>query len=396
MAGDYIASSSAEIDASKLKRWKFKSVLAYVDLIVSLEGTPQTSNRERLTSFVDFFSKLQPLLQCRLIVHLDAQNNSRFKGVDSCQFLFPDLCKALLDSDLHVEEFSYSVKKPTIKDLLVDLLKCYVRLGNGEWLKSLMSNICCVPQPSRRRKAPKNELLENLVSSPVAWELVAVSEQGQSSAFLEWRRDTCRLFVGQKFVPFVTEDMALKIILCLSRANNEVSWQSFAEKICQAFPSVKSNIFVEIFLQNVDIQQAIVNSSSAFAAVIRIVNHWIERSENLVVPTFSWCQPEATLPEHGEVQLFLRSPKESMTYSAFGSISHAREFAEELENKASTNGFSVHVTPKGRKCNVRCKIVKNRSFQEETVRAIVTRKSQVPQLVQLRERLTREREVLVA
>ena len=158
---------------------------------------------------------------------------------------------------------------------------------------------------------------------------------------------------------------------------------------------MKSNIFVEIFLKNVDIQQTIVNSSSAFAAVIRIVNHWIERSENLVVPTFSWCQPEATLPEHGEVQLFLRSPKESMTYSAFGSISHAREFAEELENKASTNGFSVHVTPKGRKCNVRCKIVKNRSFQEETVRAIVTRKSQVPQLVQLRERLTREREVLV-
>ena len=45
VVGDCIASSSVEIDTSKLKRWKFMSVLAHVELIVSLEALPRTCNR---------------------------------------------------------------------------------------------------------------------------------------------------------------------------------------------------------------------------------------------------------------------------------------------------------------------------------------------------------------
>jgi hypothetical protein len=105
---------------------KQSDVALYVDAIVSLEAYPEASSQDRLVSLV---SKLSSTLQCRLMVELDAQVNSRFMDNVSCQFIFMEICETFLSCELSV----------LLAPDALGLLKCFILIENPKWLARLCS-----------------------------------------------------------------------------------------------------------------------------------------------------------------------------------------------------------------------------------------------------------------
>ena len=384
--GDCISSSFAKFDQLEAEKLASENVKLYLNFLVSLESETKTSNRERLTSFVSSFPKLLPQVQCQLILDLEAQGELRFNGLDSCQFLFPELCKVFLSCNLH------SQTQP-VKDVVVDLLLCFVRLGNVEWLHSFIGNICrVVPSTTQSIEGVnsfRNELLETLVSSAAFWELATSSEFGQSADFRGWYRDTCRLFVTQDFVSPLQplEDVAAKMMQSLFLLNDEQIWQSFARQICNSFDPDASNVFVLNFVKNTEFQKSLGNSLPAFSAFILIVEHWVEQWKSLKEPQFTWQQHKAVLPDHPEVEAFLRSPQWFITYAKFSKASEVRRFAQQLEEMEGSSNFSVSVTRKGKGKSSRCDIMKDRRYFDRVLNSFQTRKSELDSLVKVRDSL---------
>ena len=653
MVADHLSSSLANINQPSVANLTKLDVGRYINLIVNLEMESKTSNPKRMTTFVAFFHKLEPSLQCRLVLDYEAQNNSRLKDTQFGQLMFREMCKALTDCNL---------RAPLIKDIMVvDMLVCYVRLGNADWLNLLTSNICRLTTSNTSIGAMKNELLENVISSPVMLQLATGSElektvvaslvdaqfnlvNDQLSALqketnlaviAEWPqrqqqpllrslttclrlvlileketlaeepprfssmaslitklnfqqlshlladilssnserllgrpcsvaiirqmcdalllqfkntaiareliletvrcfirfgdesltrllidgicagrvrdymddkcslftelvsspdiwgkldatsklnvlntcatvvelgmskicqfvnpnstpiavrlssfvnlfilseknricpeqktaadsflphfdklptlsimdlvlevhqvesktrpnikkfpicfhvyRALCRCFFNRDFVSLVhlNSDYAVSFVHVLLWLADEQCWKSFADKICIAFLSQHSNCILRVFLSNVPIQEALVDSPPAFDAFARIVNYWIQQSVTLKEPILNWQQPNAELPGHPAVEAFLRSPLQSFSYKNFPNIRQARQFANELQRTGPMKGFNVTVKTSGTGSLSCCEIVKNEKLFNNAKRDFEIRKFELTQLVHL-------------
>ena len=133
MVADNLSSSLANVDQLSVESLTKHYVGAYINLIDNLEMESKISNQKRMTTFIAFFPKLEPSLQCRLVLDYEAKSGTRLKDTESCQLMFREMCEALTYCDL---------RAPLIKDtMVVDVLICYVRLGNAHWLNLLTSNI---------------------------------------------------------------------------------------------------------------------------------------------------------------------------------------------------------------------------------------------------------------
>jgi hypothetical protein len=177
LIGDYVASSMANTDKNRAAVLKQSDVDLCMNAIVSLEAYPEASNQERLASLVSLFSKLPSTLQCRLVLELDAQGNSRFMGIESCQFIFMKICETFSSCKLLV---------PSAADAL-GLLKCFILLENPKWLESLLSNM--IPDEFERIV-----LFTKLLSHQSLWKLAISSELGKKSLVFILNRHSALLF----------------------------------------------------------------------------------------------------------------------------------------------------------------------------------------------------------
>jgi hypothetical protein len=207
-------------------------------------------------------------------------------------------------------------------------------------------------------------------------------------ACFNFYRQASRLFFTMDFVPLVKNEEAMRLLNLLLWLEDEQSWQSFATSVSTAFPSTSTYIFLRLFLDNPVIKQAFTDSSLAFAAFATIVDNCSLKSASLKEPPFSWHQSEAVVPNHPEVQAFLRSSQECMTYTKFTGIAEARNFAAQLMR--GSKNFSVSVTTSGAGKNSRCIITKTRKHYEEINQPFFTSKGELESLVKLRERLGKE------
>ncbi|XP_046443523.1 uncharacterized protein LOC124193644 [Daphnia pulex] len=204
---------------------------------------------------------------------------------------------------------------------------------------------------------------------------------------MDWYRSTCRILFTMEFVSLVNLDVATRIVNCLLWLEDEESWKQFAQSVCKKFLSSRGNLFVQIFLKDLSIQRALKAFAPAFAAFVHIVDHWDQRTVKLKEPAFSWQQSKAVVPNNPEVQAFLRSPEESMTYMKFSGIAEARRFADSLQAMEQSNHFSVSITTSGSGKNSRCDIKKNRNYCERSKQIIFFRKAELIKLIKLRNRL---------
>ena len=166
LVGDLLASSIVNLDQYGAAALELSDVSLYMNSIVTLEVYPEASSQERIKSFVSLFPKLNSFLQCRLVLQLDSQGNSRFMGIASCQFAFLEICKSFLSCELRV---------PSASDAF-GLLNCFIRLGNSELLESLISKIISVPVQKSYLDSSHLMLLQKLISNPAFWKFDTLSE----------------------------------------------------------------------------------------------------------------------------------------------------------------------------------------------------------------------------
>lgn len=93
----------------------------------------------------------------------------------------------------------------------------------------------------------------------------------------------------------------------------------------------------------------------------------LEKVEEMGTKSFTWNQYDAVVPGHSQVQAFLRGPEQRMTYQAFTSIRHARNWA----NKHSwSNTYSITVTTGGTGQRSYALIEKTRAWYDKKMKTI--------------------------
>ena len=104
-------------------------------------------------------------------------------------------------------------------------------------------------------------------------------------------------------------------------------------------------------------------------------------------PRPSWRQPNAVLPDHPEVETFLRSPHQVLIYAKFSGIGEARRFATKLEKMGPSSGFSVAVTASGVGKLARCEITKKRITPDLATQGVQANATEWEELTKLQLRL---------
>ena len=205
---------------------------------------------------------------------------------------------------------------------------------------------------------------------------------------LDWYRVMCKIFFARDFNAAIEDDknnnceeIPSKIVICLLWLNDVQTWQSFSQGMCRF--TYQNNAFVRFLSKEVEIQNAIVDSTLAFDAFVIVMDQWTKQLTSLKEPAFNWKQPNAMFPRYPELEAFFRSDKESMIYSDLSCLEEAECFAEELEMLGRANGFSVKVTPRGNRNSARCTISKNRGFFSKQLESFRARKLEMQKLSQL-------------
>lgn len=378
MVADGISSSLVTAGQSKNADFRYFDVELYTNLIISLESVAETSNQERITSFAAYFPSLGSSVLCQLLLKLE-QSSSPLKALDSYKFLLCELYKAIPTCQLACSDHFWSIKR-----IIVQLVQCYILLGNAELIRSLISKICEPADSSEYAK--KFQLSREIMSSSEFWEFANLPELKQSSSCFECYRDACRLLFTKDFVSIVKSsgNLAVLMVNCLLFLNDETCWQSFAQRMCASFATKKNDIFVRIFLTNFEFQLALLNSTSANASFNHIMDHWTEQWKSYEEPRFSW-QRKANVG-NPEIDAFLRShEQESMTYVKEENINDVRWIARCFKKKGLKNGFTVVIKSKRNKKKPRCVITKDRSYHVSIVQDFQNRKSDFEKLVKLHQ-----------
>lgn len=170
---DCISSTLTDLEPSFATTLSQPELGAFVDQIIAMEANPRTANPLRLARLVSLFPRLDFNQQCHLVVDLQKENFLRLRGVPSCLGMFRNLCLALSLSDLQ------TTGPATL--IIVQLLKCFLNLGDENLVQSLTDQICTTQAPSLDPAFHKNNLLEAVLSSPEIWELVHTSQLAKNT-----------------------------------------------------------------------------------------------------------------------------------------------------------------------------------------------------------------------
>ncbi len=95
-----------------------------------------------------------------------------------------------------------------------------------------------------------------------------------------WYRDLCKLFFDRDFVSVVKKDEVENVFRCLLWMEDDQLWELFSTKVSLLAKKSCILTFMTCILQSVEIQQGLVDSPSAFAAFVRILEGWVEQSKS--------------------------------------------------------------------------------------------------------------------
>ena len=121
------------------------------------------------------------------------------------------------------------------------------------------------------------------------------------------------------------------------------------------------------FLQKIEKHLSLFNKSKAILNIFYAYLKYL-RNKISTKPSFSWRMPNAVIPEHPKVELFLRSELTRMIYGGqFRSVIDGRFFAATYGSQRHIHSFSVDIQVKGTGSNTLVEIVKNQSHFNQTL-----------------------------
>ena len=277
--GDSVASSIAKITKSEFAKMKEDDVESYITFLVSYEVDPSTINQTKLALFTSLFRKLNPTIQCRLVLDLEARGTSRMKESGSCQKMFQELCKSLSNKIC-----PRSIPTKTV----MDLLQCFARLGDAETLKSLISTMCSsLSEESntyysyyeRPTHPTKRVLLNKLLSSDFIWELATSSELGKLAVNV-LLDNQFSLLVEQLSTPTEEDSFDSPSTYALPAVSSVSSYLQLIVKMEQnaALANPKRISSISSLLEQMDLQQ----SSHLLAEMLSYISELTGKSKSVV------------------------------------------------------------------------------------------------------------------
>ena len=181
------------------------------------------------------------------------------------------------------------------------------------------------------------------------------------SIVLNVYRELCQQFVNKCDVtwyksPSNTLVETAKSLLWLG----DEFFSAFGDKILAAHPVDEPNDVILKIAKSADIREL----TESFPPARESLCHLFELRVSAVTEVLekiadnAWRIPNCSLPEHPNVEDFLRSSSQKMVYADFRSTEKAQQFSIFLCSFGAANGLSLEVQTKGEKYEARCKIVK--------------------------------------
>jgi hypothetical protein len=242
-----------------------------------------------------------------------------------------------------------------------------------------------------------SQLMDLVVNLFFMWERNEYPSLNKIPRIYIWYRDACRRFFSLNFLPVVKSEVerAIKILNCLLWLNDSICWDNFRFQICDSFPLDESNLFV-ILASREDIRKALLDSPSALNSIVAILSHWIDKLNSSGAPQFSWKQPKAVVHGHPQVEAFLRSDAECMSYFKLTSTKDSQCFCRELNANGPLYGFRVKAKTRCKNGKFsHCEILKEKSHHDHLLEELIAKKTEVKGLEKLRESLLEEQRATV-
>lgn len=162
---DQISLTLRDLESNFAKTLRRPELDAFMDQLTVMETNPMTSNPSRLEDFTSLFPRLDLKEQCHLVVDLQKENCARLRDLPLCQKMFRNLCLSLSVYDLRATELE--------ANLIVQLLTCYLNLGDEKLVQSITDQMSTTNTPSLEPFFKNNDLFEEVLSSSEMWELVS-------------------------------------------------------------------------------------------------------------------------------------------------------------------------------------------------------------------------------
>ena len=174
-------------------------------------------------------------------------------------------------------------------------------------------------------------------------------------------RELCEQFVNKCDVAWcrLPNNMLVETAKSLLWLKDD-SFSAFGDKIMTSHPDDEPNDVILKIAKSADIREL----TDSFPPAQESLCHLLELRVSAVTEVLekiadnSWRIPNCSLPEHPNVEDFLRSSSQKMVYADFRSTEKAQQFSIFLCSFGAANGLSLEVQTKGEKYEARCKIVK--------------------------------------
>lgn len=167
----------------------------------------------------------------------------------------------------------------------------------------------------------------------------------------------------------------------------------FKDPECESYMSLFNASIINTLAPNLypNLLIKIVNHLSEYKSnkfLLDLFKHrinWLEAEIKKIDDKFTWFMPEASMPEHKEVQEFLRSASHKMVYSSVFKTSHdAREFIKlygDLDSQLK-NGYSADMAI-DKNMSTSVKIHKTRKYYESRLSLLVKYKQELINTISL-------------
>uniref|UniRef100_A0A0P6GTG8 Fe2OG dioxygenase domain-containing protein n=1 Tax=Daphnia magna TaxID=35525 RepID=A0A0P6GTG8_9CRUS len=229
--------------------------------------------------------------------------------------------------------------------------------------------------------------------------LILDLRQTESAASIDMRviascfnlcRDLSRQFVEGDIISFMkpSTELAVKIAKWLFWLGDEVVSERFAHKICTCVSLEEENLFVKEMISSSKLWSLTNSAPASLVAFHILLDRHIGYLKTVKEPVFSFEQPLAELPTYPEVEAFLRSSNEKMSYHKLASIFHARGFADDLTKLCLNNGWcSLKARAMGSTRSAWCEIIKTQDMHHANMQQFQAVQQELSKMLSLRENL---------
>ncbi|XP_057376766.1 uncharacterized protein LOC130697985 isoform X2 [Daphnia carinata] len=221
-------------------------------------------------------------------------------------------------------------------------------------------------------------------------DLVASSDMRVIASCFNLCRDLSRQFVEGDIISFMkpSAELSVKIAKWLFWLGDEVALEKFTHKICNCVSLEEENLFVKEIVSSSKLWSLANCAPGHLAAFHALLDRHIGYLKTVKEPVFSFEQPLAELPMYPEVEAFLRSSEEKMSYHKLASIFHARGFADDLTKLCLKNGWcSLRARAMGSTRSAWCEITKTQDMHRANLQQFQAVQQELSKMVSLRENL---------